>query len=68
MIIDKNKNIIKEIKRLSSEKQERDKDKAFAYSYVRNEICKDLGYKSYYEFYKDNKRSKNRYNFWRKKL
>lgn len=57
MIIDKNKNIIKEINRLSSEKQEREKDKAFAYSYVRNEICKDLGYKSYYEFYKDNKRS-----------
>lgn len=56
MIIDKNKNIIKEIKRLSSEKQEREKDKAFAYSYVRNEICKDLGYKSYQEFYKENRR------------
>lgn len=55
MIIDKNKNIIKEIKRVSLEKQEREKHKAFAYSYVRDEICKDLGYKSYNEFYKENK-------------
>lgn len=56
MIIDKNKNIIKEIKRLSLEKQEQEKHRSFAYNYIINEICKDLGYKSYNEFYKENKR------------
>lgn len=55
MIIDKNEKIIKEIKRLSLEKQEQEKNRSFAYSYVRDEICKDLGYKSYQEFYKENR-------------
>ena len=55
MIIDKNEKIIKEIKRLSLEKQEQEKNRSFAYSYVRDEICKDFGYKSYQEFYKENR-------------